>query len=1038
MKYFSYLLLTSAALCCSQVKAATYYVDATNGNDTFSGTTASVSATNGPWQSIAKVNTANLLPGDRVLFSCGQTWYETLKPINNGTATANIYFGSSPSQCTNKPKISGFNTIDGYNWQLYQGNIWQTTLFPQNQNLIINTNFPGSVANWGSWPTDASVRFSPICPLTVAGCMRFIAGSTNRTSLTNSNIFPVIGGQKYTVTVAIYVPINTSATLIVRENGNDYASLGLAKNITGNAQWQNVSVEFTATRTISNARLDIVIPKTKQIFMGYANVQKSGVISKPNTILFKGDPVTIAHHPNAGFDITRPESVYLRTTAASPTITDATGKQVSSQIITPDLQLPAGSSVSSGTKLILHHVDWATGAFTVTDVNTNSLSIEPNTLKPLSQAGWGFYFYDELWMLDSPGEWYFDDTSQSLYLWSPTNVNPGNQVSAASLDTAIDLNARSNLTVENLEIDGASTGVNINYSTNITLKQLNIHDIAGRAIDAFNSIRATINANRIAGTGLSAIFFNYSSNNALIENNELSEIGVSINAAGKRISLPQPTEPAISVGITSIIEYNHLSDIGDVGITGQKSNIIASNVIQRSCLSVNDCGAIYLGTSSLSSLVLNNLILDVPGYIDGSPDVYKLNTSGIFLDDGVARITISGNTVKGANYPVKIHNGGKHTISNNIFYGGLNSLIWQQENSMAYGGISGNSITGNQFFSTTQGVAIKSTSNFGAVAKFATYDNNHYSILQSPKIVEESGPGFSNTYKFIDWQMATSNEIARNNDLNSDTPAPITSLAQGLNGLDFMPNGNFSNGRYDWSSWNAISPFSSLSLEGCLPVSVNCIHVIAGASETLINSPKFAITKGKFYRITFDLMSTVDSGFLYPVVRLAGPQDYTSLSKLSLDKVTMSSQWQRHSYIFEANTTAANPNLPNQGARLDITKIPTGIEVWVANIEIAPFDPGVFGLPQSNMLVNTTDFPKMTDCPTQLSNPGMCSNYVTFPEGTVATWPISVPPRSGKIVFTQNLSLVDTDNDGVADSQDNCNYTTPGLEVNTKGCSLTD
>ncbi len=1033
MKYYRYLLLILVTLCCPTAKAATYYVDASNGNDSFSGTTVSISTTDGPWQSIAKVNAALLQPGDNVLFSCGQTWYDTLNPVNNGTAAAKIYFGSYPSQCTTKPKISGLQSPLANNWQPYQGNIWKTT-FPQN--LIINRSLSTSVDGWSRWPSDASLTFNNTCPLSVSSCMNFLAGPSSN-ALAVSNSFPVIGGQKYNVTVSFYAPSGTSITLIVRENGNTYSPLGLVKTgIMGNDQWQDVSVEFTATRTLSNARLDTEILKTQQIFVRYANVQRSGVQPQPTTVMFNGTPVTIAHHPNAGFDPARPDSIFLRTTAASPTIQDTTGRAVSAQLIAPDLQLPIGGSVNSGTKLILRPLDWSTKAYTVTAANTNVLSITPNTPYPLSQAGWGFYFYDDLWMLDSPGEWFFDNTSQTLYLWTPTNKNPGALVSVATIDTAINLNARSNITVENLEIDGASTGIDITKSTNIALRYLNIHNIAARAINATQSVAPTVASNRIVRVGLSAIYSN-NSTNALIDNNEQSEIGLSLDISGKRISLPMTTEPAIVGGSGSIIQYNSISNSGDNGIMPGQDNIIESNVIQRSCFTQNDCGAIYLPTASLRTVILNNLILEVLGNIDGTPAGYAKNVGGIYLDDGVAGISVSGNTVQGATNSIKIHNGGNHTISNNILYGSDNELIFQQENSLAHGGISGNKITGNQLYPTTQNFAINSTSTFSDVVKFATYDTNHYSLIQSPIIVTERGPGFSRDYKLMDWQSATSSGIARNNDLNGDTPAPLTSFAQGINGLNFMTNGDFSNGINAWGSWNSVAPYSSKILEGCLPVSVNCIHVIAGASETLINSPKFAITQGKLYRMTFDLKSTVNTGFLYPVVRLAGPS-YAGVAKTQPSRFTISDQWKRHSFVFEASVTAADPTQPNQGTRFDIAGIPAGLNVWMANVEIAPFDPGISGSTKSDMLVNITDMQKTIDCPTRLSNPDLCSSYVDFPEAIATTWPISVPPRSGKIVFTQNMTLLDSDGDGVADSQDKCPSTVKGLEVNTKGCSLTD
>jgi hypothetical protein len=154
--------------------------------------------------------------------------------------------------------------------------------------------------------------------------------------------------------------------------------------------------------------------------------------------------------------------------------------------------------------------------------------------------------------------------------------------------------------------------------------------------------------------------------------------------------------------------------------------------------------------------------------------------------------------------------------------------------------------------------------------------------------------------------------------------------------------------------------------------------------------------------------------------------------------ITASTEWNRHSFVFEATATANSPTIANQGARFDIQGLPANQNLWLANLEIAPYDPGFSGLTRSDLLTNKTDVAKTVDCPTQLSNPGLCSSYYIFPEATVAVWPISVSPRSGRIVFIQNITLPDSDGDGIADSQDKCPNTVKGLEVNTKGCSLLD
>lgn len=55
------------------VHGATYYVDATNGDDLGMGISQSA-----PWKTISKVNNSRFQPGDFILFKRGETWREQL------------------------------------------------------------------------------------------------------------------------------------------------------------------------------------------------------------------------------------------------------------------------------------------------------------------------------------------------------------------------------------------------------------------------------------------------------------------------------------------------------------------------------------------------------------------------------------------------------------------------------------------------------------------------------------------------------------------------------------------------------------------------------------------------------------------------------------------------------------------------------------------------------------------------------------------------------------------------------------------------
>jgi hypothetical protein len=89
------ILLSS---CGSSAQAATYYV-ATSGGDDHDGLSPQT-----PWQSLSRVNTATLKPGDRVLFRRGDQWRGTLLPVSGseeGVVTYGAY-GEGP-----KPAILG-------------------------------------------------------------------------------------------------------------------------------------------------------------------------------------------------------------------------------------------------------------------------------------------------------------------------------------------------------------------------------------------------------------------------------------------------------------------------------------------------------------------------------------------------------------------------------------------------------------------------------------------------------------------------------------------------------------------------------------------------------------------------------------------------------------------------------------------------------------------------------------------------------------------------------------------------------------------
>ncbi len=106
MTYRSLAFAAFSSLCLvNHLSAANYYVDPA-GYDANPGT-ASL-----PWKTVARVNTASLVPGDTVYFARGGTWRETLAIPSSGNSTNRITFDASGTGAN--PVISGADPVTGW------------------------------------------------------------------------------------------------------------------------------------------------------------------------------------------------------------------------------------------------------------------------------------------------------------------------------------------------------------------------------------------------------------------------------------------------------------------------------------------------------------------------------------------------------------------------------------------------------------------------------------------------------------------------------------------------------------------------------------------------------------------------------------------------------------------------------------------------------------------------------------------------------------------------------------------------------------
>jgi hypothetical protein len=123
------------------------------------------------------------------------------------------------------------------------------------------------------------------------------------------------------------------------------------------------------------------------------------------------------------------------------------------------------------------HATWSPRYHAITGVVTSSTSGSvamsfPNHTQPSGTIGsYGIYYLTGLYgALDAAGEWFYDGSTSTLYLWAPTSGSPSN-VEAKARDYAFDLRGISYTNIEGLNIF-ASTIITDSDSTHNTLDGL--------------------------------------------------------------------------------------------------------------------------------------------------------------------------------------------------------------------------------------------------------------------------------------------------------------------------------------------------------------------------------------------------------------------------------------------------------------------------------------------------------------------------------------------------------------------------------------
>lgn len=465
------------------------------------------------------------------------------------------------------------------------------------------------------------------------------------------------------------------------------------------------------------------------------NIYKATFNSDVYQLFINDKRVRVARTPNSGWD----------------KITSTNG---STTLISTDLN---GGIDYAGATILARTVSWKLAQTTVTSSSQQTLTLKAS-LANGANVGEGIVLLNKLAFLDSPGEWCYDISTNTVYLWTPNGDTPSNYSVRGTTDQyGIYLSGKSNVKIQNLEIlHSYDRGLFGNNSSNITVDNCIFRDCDSFAIrfsDGSCSNEKITNC-QISGTNGTGILIYASgstiTNNTITRTSMFDEIG---------INTPYTSSAIESVGGNITLQYNRIDSVGYNGIWFRNGNqLVDKNFITNTCMVLGDGGGIYTWSDNYSnpgsdgSVISNNIVLNSEGNLDGYTNSYTL-AYGIYIDQKIHGVTIKNNTVAHTSGGLLINvQNGNLTITGNTFMNMALGIEINPQNAVS-------TINDNIIYATNvpRSAVWWTNKNQRMVRRYSAYptmDNNTYiSHYNNSTLFDSNSDGYFEP--FSNWQAVT-------------------------------------------------------------------------------------------------------------------------------------------------------------------------------------------------------------------------------------------------------------------------------------------
>jgi parallel beta-helix repeat protein len=405
---------------------------------------------------------------------------------------------------------------------------------------------------------------------------------------------------------------------------------------------------------------------------------------------------------------------------------------------------------------------------TIVAVSGATATVSPSDFLSTPSAGYGYILENKLELVDTPGEWFYNTTTQTLYLYPPVGINPTQAttlVEASVKDRGIEffgtgIHGSNYLVFQNLEITKQTqTGI-FSYNTEhttITNCQISCAGEVGLEISGAPTQNIIVtncafernNSSHLSLNGLNSLV----SNNTFDQNFWLPGLAKSGLIPGLAVNLG---------GTSCVFRYNTISNSGYHGVfTLGYQHLLEYNHIFNCGLVKNDLGGIYAWenwntdpTLGSYATIRGNIVHHVTGNVSGTPAGNGPIAKGIYLDDGCRFYQILNNTTYDCTgHGIFIQSCQNTTIQGNTVYGCEEGQFQISNKPIAFApNVVSTVVENNIFYSLKDSQLTMDLTSGEAFNNFGTYNNNYYLNPYGHYLINQKYTGFEKKMELPRWQ----------------------------------------------------------------------------------------------------------------------------------------------------------------------------------------------------------------------------------------------------------------------------------------------